>query len=106
MIPTGGLELTHILIHPADDLIVIFFCNLGVGHIPAGQFLGQNLIEYIVFVIGDGFMDATLHIGFGGDGDAVPILSQYIHFAIAAKFEELALQIVVISEAVVAPGGV
>ena len=104
MIDTGCLEFAHIAIHPADDLIVVIGIDLRIFHIPPGQLFGQDLIEYIVFIKGDGFMDAAFHIGSGRDGDTIPILGQYIHLVIPAQIKKLAFQIVIISKTIFATG--
>ena len=59
MIHAGQLEFRHIPVHAGDDFIVIFFGDFGVIHIPSGKFFCQDLLEDIVFIIGDGFVDAA-----------------------------------------------
>ena len=66
------LEFRHVLIHPAYDLIVVFVRDLCIVHVPAGQFLRQDLIENIVFVIGNGFVDTAFAKSAGRDYFPVP----------------------------------
>ena len=84
MIHTGHLKFPHVIFHSADDLIVIFIGDFRICHIPAGQFLRQNLIEDRVFVQADRLVDTAFGVGSGGDGNAVPIFREASQLGAAA----------------------
>ena len=104
MIHSGSLKFPHIAIHSAYDLIVVFLVDLRILHIPAGKFLGQNLVEDIVFVECDGFMNAAVAISSGRNVDIVPLFHKDVHAVAPAQTEELALQIIIGGKPVITPG--
>ena len=101
MVDAGQLKFRHVPIHPRDDLVVIVVGDLRIVHIPAGKLLCQNLVKNIVLVAGDGLVNPALLIGAGGNDGAVPMFGQG-----GGQGEQLALQIVIVGEAVFATGGV
>ena len=101
-----GLEFAHVLLHPLHDLVVI----LGGGpvgvQVPEGQLLGQDLEEGDVLIGHDGLVDAPLGEGPGGDDLPVVQLDELSHAVVQAVGKNQALHLVVVPDAVVAPGGV
>ena len=79
MVQTGMLKFRHIVVHPTQDLPVVLVCDLGIVHIPAGELLSQDLVEDIVLVVGDGFVDASLGISLGGNHSPFPVLGENVH---------------------------
>ena len=106
MVNTGGLELPHVAVHPAYDLIVVFFIDLRILHVPSGQLLGKDLVEDIVLIECDGFVNAAVAVGFGRNIGIIPFLHKDVHAVIPAQTEKLAFQIIVGSKPVLTPGGV
>ena len=101
MVYAGGFKFRHIFVHALHNLVVVLSVDLGVIHIPPGKLLGENFIKDVVLVVGDGFVDAALGVGTGGDDGSVPDLAQG-----RGQGEDLAFQIIVILEAILASGGI
>jgi hypothetical protein len=106
MIQSAGSELAHIAIHSADDFIIVLLVDLGILHIPPGEFLGQNFVKYIILIVGDGIVDSAVAVCLGRDIFSVPFFHKNFHTVLPAQTEELALQIIVGFEAVFSPGGI
>ena len=101
MVNAGQLKFRHVPIHPCDDLIVIVVGDLRIVHVPAGKFLRQYFVKNVVLIAGDGLVNPALLIGAGGNDGSVPMLGQG-----GGQGKQFALQLVLVGEAVVAPGGV
>ena len=106
MFQSGCLEFSHVAVHPANDFIIVIFVDLGIFHVPSGKLLGQDLIEYIVFIESNGLMDTSVAVSFGRNINTVPFFHKYIHAVGSAEGKKLAFQIVIGRETVFTPGGV
>ena len=89
MIHAGQFKLVHITVHPFYDLTVVFRGDLRIVHVPAGQLFGQDLIENVILIKGDGFVDAALGVGLGGNGGAVLMLGKGPESCIVAQAKSL-----------------
>ena len=100
------LKLRDVGVDAAGELSVVVLVDGGVVHVPPGQVLGQDFKKYVVLVLHDGLVDATLHKGPGGDDLSLVQLRQLGHPLQGRPAEEQALHLVVVGEALVPPGGV
>ena len=101
MVYPGGLKFRHIPIHPAYNLVVILVGDFRIIHIPAGKLLGENFVEDVVLIAGDGFVNAALLVSWGRNHRAVPDFGQG-----GGQGEELAFQIVLVLKAILPAGGI
>ena len=99
-------KFAQILVHAAHDLIIVLLGDGGIVHVPQGQLLGQDLEKRVVLIGHDGLVDAALGKGPGGDDLPMVQLRQPRHAMAQAVGEDQALHLVILADAVVAPGGV
>ena len=100
------LEFAQIRLHPGHDLVVVLRRDGGIVHIPQGQLLGQYLKERRVLVGHDGLVYTAVGKGAGGDQLALIQLCQRRHAVVQTVGEDQTLHLVILLDAVVAPGGV
>ena len=101
MVHAGYFKFRHIPVHPCYNLVVVFFADFGVVHIPAGKLFGKDFVENIVLVQGNGFMNSTLRVSLGRDYGAFPDFTQG-----RGQGKEFALQVIIVLKTVISPGRV
>lgn len=101
MVHAGNFKFRHIPVHAGYDLVIVVFADFGIVHIPAGKLLRENFVKDIVLIQGDCFVDSTLGVGLRRNHCPFPDFTQG-----RGQGKELALQSVIVLEAVVSPGGI